>query len=302
MINQTKAVKLIKIYQYVCDKYEEELKYHCQRFTNNNQPEFTDQEIMTIYLFSVSEEQRFKIKHIHDFAKNYLIDWFPKLNSYVAFCTRLNRLSEAIKILCSSVIDAFIPKECSTEISLLDSMPIITCSGKRAGKVAKEITDKSFCSSKSLWYYGVKLHALNYYNKGTLPYPESIVISKASENDLNIFKENWSEIQGRTFFGDKIFYHHDFFDNLYTKNQIIMLTPIKGIKGKSEVLKQRDLAYENLYSKAVSAIRQPIESFFNWINEKTQIQNASKVRSFQGLIVHIFGKLTACFLSPIVNP
>ena len=36
---------------------------------------------MAIYLFSVSEEQRFKIKHIHDFAKKYLIGWFPKLNS-----------------------------------------------------------------------------------------------------------------------------------------------------------------------------------------------------------------------------
>jgi len=36
MINQTKATKLIKIHQYVCDKYAEKLKYHCERFTNNN--------------------------------------------------------------------------------------------------------------------------------------------------------------------------------------------------------------------------------------------------------------------------
>ena len=49
MINQAKAVKLIKIYQYVCDKYEEELQYHCERFTYNNRPEFPEQEIMTIY-------------------------------------------------------------------------------------------------------------------------------------------------------------------------------------------------------------------------------------------------------------
>jgi hypothetical protein len=76
-----------------------------------------------------------------------------------------------------------------------------------------------------------------------------------------------------------------------------MLTLVKGIKGKPKILKQRDFAYENLYSMAVSAIRQPIESFFNWISEKTQIQNASKVRYSQGLIAHIFGKLTACFLS-----
>lgn len=36
MINQAKAVKLIKIYQYVCDKHEEELQYHYERFTYNN--------------------------------------------------------------------------------------------------------------------------------------------------------------------------------------------------------------------------------------------------------------------------
>jgi hypothetical protein len=302
MINQTKASKLIKLYQYVCEKYEEELKYHCQRFTNNNKPKFTDQEIITIYLFALHEEQKMKVKQMYNFTKDYLMDWFPKLTSYVAFTTRLNRLSESIKHLCIAMIQDFIPKECSTEFLLLDSMPIITCSGKRSGKVARELTDKSYCSTKNLWYFGMKLHALNSYNKGTLPYPESIVMSKASESDLNIFKENWTEIKNRKFFGDKIYHDSEFFENFHTKNNSTMFTPIKGIKGKSEELKQRDLAYETLFSKAVSTIRQPIESFFNWINEKTQIQNASKVRSTNGLIVHIFGKLTACFLKPIFNP
>ena len=302
MINQTKALKLIKIYEYVCEKYEIELKYVCERFSNNNSPEFTDQEVITIYLFSIYEEQKFKLKQMHNFAKDYLLSWFPKITSYVAFTTRLNRLSEAIKRLCSITIEEFIPKECSMQLSLLDSMPIITCSGKRKGNVAQEISDKSFCSTKNLWYYGVKLHGLSFYNKGTLPYPESIVISKASENDLNVFKENWAEISNRKFFGDKIYYDNDFFEKLYSQKKSIMFTPIKGIKGKSEELKQRDCAYENLFSKAVSSIRQPIESFFNWINEKTQIQNASKVRSTNGLLVHIFGKLTACFLKPILNP
>ncbi len=301
MINQTKATKLIKIYDYVCQKYEEELKYHCERFTNNNKPEFTDQEVITIYLFSVFEEQKLKLKQMHNFAKDYLLNWFPKLTSYVAFTTRLNRLASAIKALCNITIEAFTSKESSTEMSLLDSMPIITCNGKRKGKVAQELTDKSYNSTKNLWYFGVKLHALNFYNKGTLPYPESIIMSKASENDLAIFKENWSEIRNRKIFGDKIYNNEAFFENLFKENNSIIFTPIKGTKGKNEELKKRDFAYESLYSKAVSTIRQPIESFFNWINEKTQIQNASKVRSSNGLIVHIFGKLTACFLKPIFN-
>jgi hypothetical protein len=302
MINQTKALKLIKIYEYVCEKYEIELKYICERFSNNNNPEFTDQEVITIYLFSIYEEQKFKLKQMYNFTKDYLLSWFPKITSYVAFTTRLNRLSEAIRRLCSITIQEFLPKEFSTEISVLDSMPIITCSGKRMGNVAPELTDKSFCSTKTLWYYGVKLHGLSFYNQGNLPYPESIIISKASENDLNVFKENWAEITNRKFFGDKIYCDTDFFEKLYSEKKSIMFTPIKGIKGKHEALKQRDCAYENLFSRAVSSVRQPIESFFNWINQKTQIQNASNVRSVNGLIVHIFGKLTACFLKPILNP
>lgn len=302
MINQTKATKLVKLYLYVCDIYEKELQFVCERFSPNKQPEFTDQEIITIYLFCIAEEQRFKVKQIYNFTKDYLLDWFPKLNSYVAFTTRLNRLSAAMNVLCTTIMEAFKPKECSQEISLLDSMPIITCSGKRAGKVAQEITDKSFCATKNLWYFGVKLHALNLYNKNTLPHPESIVISKASENDLNIFKENWATITNRTFFGDKIYHDGPFFEQLYQENQSVMHTPIKGVKGKPETLKQIDCAYESMFSSTVSAIRQPIESFFNWLNVKTQIQNASLVRSTNGLLIHIFGKLTACFLNPILNP
>ena len=49
---------------------------------------------------------------------------------------------------------------CHFEVSLLDSLPVITCWGKRAARVAKEITDKGYCSTKSMYYYGLKLHAL----------------------------------------------------------------------------------------------------------------------------------------------
>jgi hypothetical protein len=90
-------------------------------------------------------------------------------------------------------------------------MPIITCSGKRKAKVALELIDKSYCSKKNLWYYSVKLNALNLFNKGTLPHPQQIVITKASENDLNVFKECWSEMKDKIFFGDKIYNDSTFF-------------------------------------------------------------------------------------------
>ncbi|MDR3133452.1 MAG: transposase [Prevotellaceae bacterium] len=55
-------------------------------------------------------------------------------------------------------------------------------------------------------------------------------------------------------------------------------------------------AYNDLFSAAVSRVRQPIESFFNWLIEKTTIQRASKVRSTAGLLVHLMGKITIAFI------
>ena len=56
MINQPKAVKLIKIYSIICDRFEKDLKYTCERFSNNDKQDLTDQEIMTIYLSASKQE------------------------------------------------------------------------------------------------------------------------------------------------------------------------------------------------------------------------------------------------------
>ena len=73
MIPREKEQKLISLYFYICDLYENGLKYNCQRFSNNSKPEFTDQEIMTIYLFAGHEQRYFQINEIYSFTKDYLL-------------------------------------------------------------------------------------------------------------------------------------------------------------------------------------------------------------------------------------
>ena len=75
-----------------------------------------------------------------------------------------------------------------------------------------------------------------------------------------------------------------------------MLTPVKLLKGESMVLRQKDKAANDLFSAAVAAVQQPVESFFNWLNEKTKIQQVCKVRSSTGLLVHVFAKIAAAFI------
>ena len=301
MIPKVKEFKLIAMYFYISDIYDNELKYSCQRFSNNSEPDFTDQEVMTIYLYVMHIEQRYKIKQIYEYASDHLRSWFPLLPSYQAFNMRVNRLGEAFRLLAAHITGMFVPSDCASNESLPDSMPIITCSGKRQGKVAREITDKGYCSTKGMYYYGLKLHTLAFHRPGRLPFPEQFHLTPASENDLNLFKQAWGEIENRIFFGDKIYHDSDYFKQAENSPNTLMLTPVKAVKGQSEALKQWDKAANDLFSTAVSKVRQPIEALFNWLIEKTDIQRASKVRSTKGLLVHVFGRLTAAFISLIFN-
>lgn len=298
-----KKIKLIAIYLYISELYEKELQYTCQRFSNNSTPEFTDAELMTVYLYAITEEQRFEIKQIYCFAKDYMLSWFPKLPSYQAFNYRLNNMSEAFKLLDIFLVSSFIPDDCDLETSLTDSLPIVTCKGKnRKAKVARDVVDKGYCSTKNMYYYGLKLHLLAFRRPGTIPFPEFIGITAASENDLTAFKELFGDnINNRVIFGDKIFYDKPYFDSKFVEQNIQMFTPVKLGKGEAECIRMREKSYRDMYSAAVSKVRQPVESFFNWLNEKTNIQKAQKVRSEKGLAIHVFGKIAAAFIFLIFN-
>ena len=182
-------------------------------------------------------------------------------------------LSGALREFVRIMADSFKPEDCDAMTSLVDSMPIVTCKGKnREGKVAKEITSKGYCSTKNMYYYGMKLHVVGHRRKKTLPFPEIIALTDASENDLTVFKrECMPYLQGKTIFGDKIYNDLSYFNDACPTT---MLTPFKQVKGEAEVIRQREKAARDLLSTAVSNVRQPIEAFFNWLNEKTEIQRA----------------------------
>lgn len=288
---------------YICKQYEENLKYYCQRSSNNSIPVFTDQEILTIYLFVGSEQRYTRLKEIHKFAKEYLLDWFPKLVSYQTFVYRLNRMTGVIEELLKHLIASYKPEDCDEDTLIVDSMPIMTCCGRnRKGKVAREFADKGYCSTKNQYYYGLKLHLIGYRRKGHLPFPYQIALSSASENDLTVFKrECVPSIAGKTIFADKIYRDNPFWNGEREVKSNELLTPVKAVKGASEEEKQRNKAADDIYSAAVSSVREPIEAFYSWLIDKTNIQRAQKCRSTAGLIIHSLGKLAIAFIFLILN-
>ena len=130
MIPKVKKLKLISIYLYICDIYDLILRSACERFSNISNPDFTDKEVITIYLYSMNIEQRLKIKQIHKDASNHLRSWFPLLTTYEAFLMRINRLSEAFRNLADALLPGYYANDCNLSTSLMDSLPIISRSLK----------------------------------------------------------------------------------------------------------------------------------------------------------------------------
>ena len=105
----------------------------------------------------------------------------------------------------------------------------------------------------------------------------------------------------RSFYGNKIYQDTELLKYMARVCNSEILTPVKGVKGQQETTYQWGKAPNDLYSRAVSRVRQPIESLFNWLIDKTDIQRASKVRSTKGLLVHVFGKIAAALIYLIFN-
>ena len=74
---------------------------------------------------------------------------------------------------------------------MVDSCPIILAKGARSGhaKVAGELCEKSYNSSRKEWYYGVKLHAFVVRKPGQLPTPIALFLSGATVHDLTAAKQ-----------------------------------------------------------------------------------------------------------------
>ncbi|MCS3754381.1 hypothetical protein GGP79_002345 [Salinibacter ruber] len=166
----------------------------------------------------------------------------------------------------------------------------------QATVASDHLASVGYCSSKDTFYHGVKLHLVVERRPGQLPVPERAGLTPGSENDLRALRRVLPTIEGGVLCGDKAYCDGPLKERLAENQNLDLLTTVKKDKGQKTLL-----AADKLFSEAVSRIRQPIESLFSWIKEKTGIQRASKVRSYQGLLVHVFGRLAAAMLLLALN-
>lgn len=282
-------LRLITLYEFICKQYREHLWIYCQRFAPHADLSFTDEEVVCIYMWGLMDKRR-EVRDIYEYTRRHLPAWYPRLPSYAGYVQRLNRVAGVFAPLLEAIRGTCLSPEVLTDIRLMDAMPVRMAHAKRSrhAKVAPELADKGYCASKGEYYYGVKLHVLGLRRPGTLPLPDYLGLTPASSHDLAALRPILPQLYGGELYLDKAYTDKSLAQTAWDKQGLTMLTPAKKAKGQ-----ERLDAADQLWSTAVSRVRQPIESLFNWIEEKTGIQRASKVRSSNGLLVHVFGRLAA---------
>ena len=285
-----KHIQLISLYCAVCDHYNTSLVVHAQRQSNNFRPQFTDEECIVTYIWGIYN-RKFEVKACYEFIVDYYGGWFPNLPSYQAYNNRICYLADTFKAL-ASVLLCVLGLDASHADFLTDSIPIVVAGSKRSGTAttANELCNKGYCASKDMWYYGVKLHTVAQSNYKKMPTPAMMSVTKASEHDLPVAKEMLSDVFNIRLFGDSAFADKEWQASMFSENNVEIFTPVKRKKGQKKLE-----FWDGIYSAAVSSVKQAIESFNNWIIEKTNIQRASKVRSAAGLTSFIFARI-ACAL------
>jgi hypothetical protein len=284
--------RLIALYCYISEDKRIQQHLATLRMSNNYQPAFTDEEVMTVYVFGIVSGMS-KVKAIYDHTRNYLPDWFPQLPSYQAFNYRLNALSACFEVLVCSVNRYALLHDPSllqySSEKVIDSVPVVVSrSNNYTACVAPHLCNKGYCASKNMYYYGARLHVSAMVRPWHMPLPEASWITGAQDNDLSAARPWLEQVSNCKVYADKIYGDKLFNQVMQDKHNATVITPVK-----KKVKQQFADAAADLFSTAVSRVRQPIESLFSWMIEKTQIQYAQRVRSEKGLLVHVWGKFAA---------
>ena len=223
-------LQLVTLYDYVCRCYDTHLGLHYQRQSNNYQPDFTDQELMTIYLFGIIQ-RRFTMQDTYDYIQQHWADWFPQLPSYQAVNNRLNQIGWHFERVVDTLTKSLQDWPALTDVRLTDFLPIMLSKRPNSARVASQIADKGYCPTKQLYYHGFKLHLVGVDRLGAMPLPERMQLSKASVNDLTALRQYVAYLPQGCLVGDKAYCSTPLQEHLLTHQELNLLTPVKLKKG-----------------------------------------------------------------------
>jgi len=271
-----------------------ELPLYTERFSNNALPYFTDAELFTTAIFPILMGYSRK-KDGYRYLRRHYLAWFPQMPTYEVWNRRINRDHEALAYLFNLILRTSQPRVMREFV--VDTFPVVVCQAQHSShaRAAKPFVSKGYCAAKKKYYVGAKVEIVVARRPGQLPMLAGYFIATAKEHDLPIAKDTLGDLSGIVLFGDKAYIDQEFQLQLFDQNTDLVV-PVKQ-KKNSPPLGLFDQAFNTLHA----SLRQPVEALVAWINNRTRIEEASSVRSVNGLFSAIALKMIAALILLILN-
>ena len=124
-------------------------------------------------------------------------------------------------------------------------------------------------------------------SEAKLPHACLTTLSSAANHDYDVFKnELLPHISHAKCYLDSAYLDEKNKQYFKEKYDVTILAIEKRKRGQQNLFTD-----QKWLNTAVSSIRQPIESYFNWLTQLTNIQNASKTRNTKAILTHVYGKI-----------
>ena len=124
--------------------------------------------------------------------------------SYQAVNNRLNAINSHFAPLIAGLVGQIQQLPALTDVRLTDSLPIVLSKRPDSARVATDIADKGYCSTKKLYYHGLKIAP-----DRRRPFSQNAAagteFTKASVNDLTALRAELPYLSGGCLVGDKAY-------------------------------------------------------------------------------------------------
>lgn len=242
--------QITEIYVFVDDYLKQHPVLAQWRESNNNQPAFSDAEVLTIGLsqgcFGVQS-----LKEAHEKIRDNYREAFPHLPTYQRWIVRLHELGHLIRELLIASTALFMSEP---SFNLIDSKPIPLCHPLRHGRV-RLLRDEGayFGKTKKGWFFGFKLHALRHVSGRVV----NLILTPGNWDDRDPALALLMAANDGLTIGDLGYRGKDFQDLIIDETGILLLTRADTPDHKkllSQVRQQIETTFSQLWYKFIDRV------------------------------------------------
>jgi hypothetical protein len=264
--------RLVECYVFVDDYLQAHPDLAAWRRSNNDNPDFTDAEVITIALMQ-GYFRTDTLKRTYQLVSKNAPEAFPGRAGYKQWVRRLNKLTDLVgRLARAAALQAMATN--LRRLYVVDSLPIPLCQPVRHGRVRLLSEDGAyFGRSAKGWFFGFQIHALVHQPTGVVV---TAMLLPGNWDDRRAVRALALSTGGGVLLGDQGYSGGETFDWLYEEAQALRV-----------MLSDEDK--EGL--SAISQVRQRIDSSFSslWRRFADRVYSRSWQGLWTSLLVKILG-------------